>query len=146
MKFGEYSNNDLFRKKRMNTKQNMPLTHFYLIDISFFFLCRSCARVWFSISATKKKKTNVDEICKQVDFCANNPCPEGHQCNDHGNDFSCECPEGRSGTDCSQFPRTVCSIHWITFYVCYFHFQFHLQNIYVELYVELNGVCYTIFN
>lgn len=47
---------------------------------------------------------------KQVDFCANNPCPEGHQCMDHGNDFSCECPEGRSGLDCSQIPRTVCFI------------------------------------
>lgn len=44
---------------------------------------------------------------RQIDFCANNPCPEGHQCSDHGNDFSCDCPEGRNGPDCSQVPRTV---------------------------------------
>lgn len=44
---------------------------------------------------------------QQIDFCANNPCPEGHQCSDHGNDFSCDCPEGRNGPDCSQVPRTV---------------------------------------
>lgn len=43
----------------------------------------------------------------QVDFCANKPCPEGHRCIDHGNDFSCECPGGRNGPDCNQMPRTV---------------------------------------
>lgn len=51
---------------------------------------------------------------RQIDFCANNPCPEGHQCSDHGNDFSCDCPEGRNGPDCSQVPRTV-SWNWFNF-------------------------------
>lgn len=51
------------------------------------------------------------ELKLQIDFCANNPCPEGHQCSDHGNDYSCECPEGRTGIDCSQIPRTVSSIY-----------------------------------
>lgn len=43
----------------------------------------------------------------QVDFCANDPCPDGHRCIDHGDDFSCECPGGRNGPDCNQVPRTV---------------------------------------
>lgn len=45
--------------------------------------------------------------CSQVDFCANNPCPEGHRCNDRGDDYTCECPGGRNGPDCNQVPRTV---------------------------------------
>lgn len=44
---------------------------------------------------------------EQVDFCANDPCPDGHRCIDHGDDFSCECPGGRNGPDCNQVPRTV---------------------------------------
>lgn len=47
----------------------------------------------------------------QVDFCANNPCPEGHRCNDRGNDFTCECPGGRNGPDCNQVPRTVSLVY-----------------------------------
>lgn len=46
-------------------------------------------------------------LMKQVDFCANDPCPDGHRCIDHGDDFSCECPGGRNGPDCNQVPRTV---------------------------------------
>lgn len=48
----------------------------------------------------------------QVDFCANNPCPEGHRCNDRGDDYTCECPGGRNGPDCNQVPRTVSSTTW----------------------------------
>lgn len=43
----------------------------------------------------------------QIDFCASNPCLDGQQCSDHGNDYSCECPEGRTGPDCTQVIRTV---------------------------------------
>lgn len=53
---------------------------------------------------------------RQIDFCANNPCPEGHQCSDHGNDFSCDCPEGRNGPDCSQVPRMVSWFVFILFW------------------------------
>lgn len=44
-----------------------------------------------------------------MDFCANDPCPDGHRCIDHGDDFTCECPGGRNGPDCNQVPRTVSS-------------------------------------
>lgn len=48
-----------------------------------------------------------------MDFCANDPCPDGHRCIDHGDDFTCECPGGRNGPDCNQVPRTVSSSPWI---------------------------------
>lgn len=66
------------------------------------------------------------ELKLQIDFCANNPCPEGHQCSDHGNDYSCECPEGRTGIDCSQIPRTVSSIYKC--FKCIHDFEYFSAN------------------
>lgn len=88
---------------------------FNLID-NFVFLVKLILSVFVCLSRfipTEKKHQHVmrrhsTKPRNQVDFCANNPCPEGHQCMDHGNDFSCECPLGLSGLDCNQVPQTVC--------------------------------------
>lgn len=57
----------------------------------------------------KGRNTSTNFNAKQIDFCVSNPCPEGRQCNDHGNDYSCDCPEGRAEPDCTQYPRMVSS-------------------------------------
>lgn len=61
-----------------------------------------CDGFFYQIKKIDKQREHF-----QVDFCANNPCPEGHRCYDRGNDFTCECPGGRNGPDCNQVPRTV---------------------------------------
>nr|XP_029710054.1 fibropellin-1-like [Aedes albopictus] len=44
-----------------------------------------------------------------VDFCANDPCPDGHRCIDHGDDFTCECPGWSQRTRLQSGAPNVCS-------------------------------------
>ena len=36
-----------------------------------------------------------------LDLCKNSPCHNGGTCEDHGSNFTCQCPPGYSGHDCS---------------------------------------------
>lgn len=67
-------------------------------------------------------------LCKDS-VCEPNPCRNGGQCTQEGNDFDCQCPEGFSGRFChvgkyctlisvSLFSKTnVCAQNPVVFYV-----------------------------
>ena len=62
----------------------------------------SCTEYFTGENCTECKFGYAGDRCEiDMDLCENSPCHNGGTCEDHGNKFTCRCPPGYSGHDCS---------------------------------------------